>query len=73
MRKIISKIIFLIVSITSIAIAANAEIQSGKPILSIDEPTFKAGEVKEGTVIEHAFKVLNKGDQPLEIIKVKPT
>jgi len=73
MKKIISKIIILIVSITSIAIAENAEKNTGKPILSIDEQTFDAREVDEGAVIEHAFKILNKGDQPLEITKVKPT
>jgi len=30
------------------------------------------GEVEEGNVAEHAFQVLNKGDQPLEIKRVNP-
>ncbi len=30
------------------------------------------GEVKEGEVIEHTFSVLNQGDEPLEIVEVRP-
>ena len=42
------------------------------PRFVLDNDAFDAGEVKEGEVIEHAFKVLNKGDAPLEIKDVKP-
>jgi len=43
------------------------------PQLFISEPAFDFKEIKEEDVAEHAFTVLNKGDQPLEIKDVKPT
>jgi hypothetical protein len=46
------------------------EIQGPKMIL--EEPEFDFGVVKEGEVVSHAFRVLNQGDQSLEIRKVKP-
>lgn len=42
------------------------------PKMVLEELKFDFGEVKEGEVISHAFRVLNQGDQPLEIRKVKP-
>jgi hypothetical protein len=50
---------------------ANGEEPKG-PKLVLKEPSFDFGAVKEGEVIEHAFKVLNEGDQVLEIQDVKP-
>ena len=38
----------------------------------LEEQKFDFGEVKEGEVISHDFKVLNQGDQTLEIKNVKP-
>jgi len=42
------------------------------PKMVIKEKIFDAQQVKEGQTIEHHFKVLNTGDSPLEIKKVKP-
>lgn len=42
----------------------------GKMIL--DEPDFNHGNVNEGEIIEHTFKVLNRGTAALEIIQVEP-
>ena len=42
------------------------------PKMILEEERFDFGEVKEGEVISHSFKVLNQGDQPLEIKNVKP-
>ena len=42
------------------------------PKMVIEEKSFDFKEVEQGRVIEHDFTVLNKGDQPLEIRKVKP-
>jgi len=42
------------------------------PRMVLEETLFDAKEVKENTIIEHDFKVLNTGDMPLEIKKVKP-
>jgi hypothetical protein len=40
------------------------------PNIILEERSFDAKEVREGTDINHIFKVLNKGDRPLEINKV---
>lgn len=40
--------------------------------LSMDETIFDAKAVVEGEVVEHTFRVLNQGDQVLEIQKVRP-
>jgi len=42
------------------------------PKMVLKEREFDCGEVQEGKVIEHTFKVLNQGDEPLEIVGVKP-
>jgi hypothetical protein len=42
------------------------------PKMVIKDKLFNAQQVKEGQVIVHDFKVLNTGDSPLEIKKVKP-
>jgi hypothetical protein len=42
------------------------------PVVVMEEKSFDFKEVKEGEVIKHAFRVLNKGDQNLEIRKVRP-
>jgi len=43
------------------------------PLMVINEPSFVSKGVKEGESVEHAFRVFNKGDQPLEIKRVKPS
>ena len=42
------------------------------PKMVIKDKLFDAQQVKEGQIIVHHFKVLNTGDSPLEIKKVKP-
>jgi hypothetical protein len=42
------------------------------PKMVLKEQVFDFKEIKEGETIEHTFLVLNQGDQPLEIKKVKP-
>jgi Protein of unknown function (DUF1573) len=48
-----------------------AETPSG-PSMVLPERSFDFKDVEEGKVVEHAFKVLNKGNQPLEIKNVNP-
>jgi len=48
-----------------------AQTPSG-PSMVLPEKFFDFNEVEEGKVVEHAFKVLNKGKQPLEIKNVNP-
>ncbi len=42
------------------------------PRLTVEGREFDFKDVKEGTVLEHTFKIFNKGDEPLKIISVKP-
>lgn len=42
------------------------------PLMVMEERFFNFKEVKEGAILEHTFKVLNKGNQTLEIKKVQP-
>jgi len=42
------------------------------PKIVIKELVHDFKDVKEGEAIEHTFRVFNKGDETLEITKVKP-
>ena len=71
MRKHVFMAIILTSLIFLYAYSAPAqEIKAPKMVLEEQEFDFK--EVKEGEVINHTFKVLNKGDETLKIIKVRP-
>ena len=45
---------------------------SMSPQIVIPEKNFQFEPVEQGQSIEHTFTVLNKGREPLQIIKVKP-
>ncbi len=45
---------------------------SSGPRLLIEAKEFDFKEVQEGKAVEHTFKVLNQGDQTLEIHRVNP-
>lgn len=53
------------------ALVALAQETAG-PLMVMKERSFDFKEVREGEVLKHAFKIQNKGDQTLEIIKVQP-
>ncbi len=42
------------------------------PRMTVEGREFDFKEVKEGTVLEHTFKIFNNGNEPLKIISVKP-
>jgi len=42
------------------------------PRMRLDQRTHDSGSVREGTLVEHAFKVVNEGDEPLKILDVRP-
>ena len=46
--------------------------QAGVPMIVVEEPTYDFGQVSEGEVVTHDFRVVNKGTAPLEIKNVKP-
>jgi hypothetical protein len=45
---------------------------SGSPRLILEEKSHDFGKVREGDVIEHTFRIFNKGDEPLLIGRVTP-
>jgi hypothetical protein len=51
--------------------ASLAQAPSG-PSMALTERFFDFKDVEEGKVVEHVFKVLNKGDQLLQITNVNP-
>ena len=61
-------LIFWIVISFGIALAQ----QAIGPKIVLEERYFDAKQIKQGGIIEHTFKVLNTGDQILEIKKVNP-
>jgi len=61
-------LIFWIVISFGIALAQ----QAIGPKIVLEERYFDAKQIKQGGIIEHTFKVLNTGDQTLEIKKVNP-
>lgn len=46
--------------------------ENKNPEMVIEEKIYDAKEVKEGSIIEHKFKVENRGKGPLEIRQVNP-
>ena len=70
------KLFLIIVGLFSIALWGNpcfSQDQAGKgPRITVEGREFDFKDVKEGTVLEHTFKILNKGDEPLKIISVRP-
>ena len=58
----------LIVSQTDIS-QAGAE---GVPVIDVQDVIGELGDVPPGKIVEHEFKVFNRGSAPLEIRKVKP-
>lgn len=47
--------------------------EPGNPNMVIPENMYDTGEIDEGTVIEHTFKVINQGDGLLTVRDVKPS
>ena len=62
------------ITILFLVIAAHPFISDGAsgPRLLIEAKEFDLKEVQEGKPIAHTFKVLNKGDQTLEIQRINP-
>jgi hypothetical protein len=47
-------------------------IEEATPVIEVEEPTYDFQQVTEGEVVKHDFRVLNRGNAPLEIKSVKP-
>ena len=71
MKKLVLGTLLLSIALAFWPYSAMARETSGpKRVLDHLEDDFKT--VKEGTPVEHTFKVLNKGDEILKIIRVRP-
>jgi hypothetical protein len=72
----VKRLFLMIMGLSLIALWSNTVLgqdQDGKgPRIAVEAREFDFKEVKEGTVLEHTFKILNKGDEPLKIISVRP-
>ena len=53
-------------------LAASQPAHAAGPRMVIEEKHFNFEEVNEGSVVTHSFRVLNTGDEPLQIRKVRP-
>lgn len=70
MRITLCKLVLPILILFSGSFVPDAQAQ--EPRLTIEENNFDAGQVKEGARILHDFKILNRGDAALQILKVVP-
>lgn len=71
MRKAaIFAFIFVVLFVVYASLAFSQERVGAKMVL--EEKDFNAGNIYEGDIVEHSFKVMNKGTGTLEIISVKP-
>lgn len=70
------KLLLMIIGLFSMALWGNTVLgqdQGNKgPKIIVEGQEFDFKEVKEGAVLEHTFKILNKGDETLKIISVRP-
>ena len=66
----IGTFVFIICFTITLSLAWAQEATGPRMVLKEKSVDYK--EVDEGEVIEHVFTVLNQGDQPLQIEKVKP-
>jgi len=71
MKRLFTMASFIVVFFFSLFSFSPAQTPSG-PSMVLPEKSFDFDQVEEGKVVEHAFKVLNKGSQPLEIKNVNP-
>ncbi len=68
MRKRVLSLLILIITVFCIAVYGEEPLQ---PKILFKEKSFVAGEVMEGTIIEHTYKVYNSGNAVLRINNVK--
>jgi len=63
-----------ILLITGILFAVSTGLSGAQegPVIEIDAPTHDFGQVTEGEIVKHDFRVLNRGGTALEIKHVKP-
>ena len=68
-KWLLSNVLLLLVFASTFPIVAQ---EKEGPDVSLTEQEFDFGEVKQGKIIRHTFKVINQGDKTLTIEKVSP-
>ena len=63
---------FLFVLLLIVLLVHSEAPASAAPKIEVEERVFDFKEMIEGQTVEHVYQVLNRGDQPLEIQRVKP-
>jgi hypothetical protein len=71
MKRLISIASFAVLLCIALFTSSLAQAPAA-PSMVLPERSFDFKEVEEGKVAEHTFKVLNKGNRPLEITNVNP-
>lgn len=61
-----------LVLIMGVGFTQAVEEEVSAPVIEVEEPTYDFQQVPQGEVVKHDFRVLNRGNAPLEISKVKP-
>ena len=49
-----------------------AQEKEAVPIIEVEKPTYDFGQVSQGEIVKHDFRVFNRGSASLEIKNVKP-
>ena len=62
---------FLVVLIWS-GFSQSNEKKQAVPVMEVEMPIYDFDQVSEGEVVKHDFRMLNRGNAPLEIKDVKP-
>ena len=71
MKRVLQMALLVLLLSTSLGYTVLAQENRG-PRIVVKEQVFDFKEIKEGSVVQHTFKVLNEGDQTLEIKSVRP-
>jgi hypothetical protein len=71
MKRYLQMALLVLLLSTSLGYTVLAQENRG-PRIVVKEQVFDFKEIKEGSVVQHTFKVLNEGDQTLEIKSVRP-
>ena len=66
-------VVLVVGLMTHACVRTQAKTIPSGPLLVIKERSFDFKEVRQGATVEHTFQVRNKGDEVLEIKKLKPS
>jgi hypothetical protein len=63
---------FLFVLLFIALLFHSGALSSAAPKIELGERVYSFNEMIEGATVEHVYQVQNRGDQPLEIQRIKP-